>query len=82
MANHIYRTISIKKFTLFRKDLKELRSKYRKINTDLPHSLLTSASRRIMIISIIKDEFTTKMVDKYEEQCVFWREVDQLNAAL
>lgn len=76
MAEHINNRISRRKFYLARKDLKELRGKYRNINKDLPNGMILSASRRVMIDAIVRNEFEDAPVDAYNSLAAEWRVID------
>lgn len=56
-------------------DMKRLRTMYRRVNEDLPHSMLMSASRKMIADRLVVEQFGEKAVDEYYEQVAIWKEM-------
>ena len=75
MKNHFCNRISDRLFYYTQTDLKELRSRYRRTNEDVPTTLIIKAPRKFLIEKLIEHEFDEDEVQEYRRRCKEWDEM-------
>ena len=68
--------ISERLFYYHTMDIKQLRSKYRKLAVDLPNSLIATAKRGFVCRKLVEDELGEDNMKKYEENVMSWIEAE------
>lgn len=69
-----FERISTRGFDLSTHDLRDLRARVRRLNQDIPMGLVNTMNRRACVRMLLANEFGTKLLDKYEQQCKEWDE--------